>query len=620
MRAAAALAVALAVLISAASAAESVKLTVNGRDAAALVQDPAAERHADGSIYLRAAALAPLTGAQVDPSGHNVAWFEKFLHTRLGTTRFSCGPADVRDAGAAPVRDDSGLWLPARMLEGAFAWKIEAGPDGASLWTAGAALVGVRRGVHPDRIRIVIDLSAQTFMQVLRAADQVTISIPPPDKPAGTAGELRVFEFTGGNVQRVTQKIEPDGWTSLTIPYAGIRDVQVFSVADPARIVADFVLGQPEQPAAPEQPAQPAAPEQPSATPPKPAAPPPLPKPHLSEGEWKTMSWPTDAGGCVVHLFLFNPTGNGYELRPALGGEVVQEFASVKKIAAAHRAVAAVNGGFFSPGDRVPLGMLVIDGEWIRVPLAERPVFAVMNDGECRISRVEFDGRIRFTKLGALPVSGLNQNHWSPDSIVVFTRRWGARVPEQLRTTRLIVSSRGRVLKRLTTGEEVPVPAGGMVISGCGKRAASLTKVPLGCEVRLTFKTNPTWPHLQHALGGGPLLLENARIVLDPARESIRSDIASGRHARTAIGLTRSGRVLLAAAEGGKGGRGPGLTLTELAKMMKHLGCRCAMNLDGGGSTTFVVHDQVVTCCSDGSPRSVSNALLVVRRDHHPGD
>jgi hypothetical protein len=513
------------------------------------------------------------------------------------------------------------------MLEGAFGWKIEATDDGVSLWTPGAGVTGVRRGVHPDRIRIVIDLSGPSAFQVLRAADQVTLALPPPEKPTGTAGEIRVLEFSGDNVQHVAQKIESDGWTTLTLPFTGVKDVEVFSVADPARIVADFVLLHPsteptttEQPGQPSttQPSQPTEPTQPTqpTTPTKPPTPAELPKPHLSEGEWKTMAWPAGGGSCTVHLFLFNPTGNGFELRPAMCGDVVQQFGSVKRIASAHHAIAAVNGGFFSPGDRVPLGAVVIDHEWIRIPLDERPVFGIMDDGQCDISRIEFEGRVHFAKLGFLPLSGINQSHWADDTIVVYTRRWGAHVPEQLRTTRLLVSSKGRVLKRVVTGEEVQVPQGGMVISGYGRRALSLKKVPIGCEVRLSFKTIPAWAHLKHALGGGPLLLHDGHMVLDPGREHFHDDIASGRHARTALGIMTNGRVLLVAVEGGKGGRGPGLTLTELAKMMMHLGCKSAMNLDGGGSTTFVVHDSVVSCCSDGSPRSVANALIVVRRNH----
>lgn len=617
----AAITLALALAVSSAAAANTVKLTVDGRDAAALAGAPAAEVQADGSIYLRAAALAPLTGAQVDATGQNLSWFEQFLHTRLGTTRYAIGPSDVHDAGAAPLRDDAGYWLPAKMLEGAFGWKIDATPDGASLTTGGASVVDVRRGIHSDYIRIVLDLTGQCGFQVQRATDQLTISLPPGDKPAGTPGDIREVGFSGDNLQRVTQKIDPDGWTEVTIPFTGVKNVQVLSVAHPARIVADFYLAtpppQPAQPAQPStaQPATPAAPSQPSTPAPNPQAPLVLPRPHLSEGQWKTVSWPTTAGPCTVHLFLFNPHGNGFELRPAMCGECVQDFGSVLKIAAVNHAVAAINGGFFSPGQHVPLGALVINHEWIRVPLDQRPVFGVMDNGSCDIARLQLEARVHFSKLGFLPLSGVNQNHWTDDSIVVFTRRWGARVPPQLKTTRLLVSARGRVLKRITTGEEVPVPPGGMVISGCGRRALSLTKVPIGCEVHLTFKTHPAWPHLKHALGGGPLLLYDGKIVIDLQREHFHDDL-TGRHARSAVGLLRGGRVLLVAAEGGEGGRGPGLTLTELAKLMLRLGCRKAMNLDGGGSTTFVVHDSLVSCCADGAPRKVANALVVVKRSH----
>jgi len=303
------------------------------------------------------------------------------------------------------------------------------------------------------------------------------------------------------------------------------------------------------------------------------------------------------------------------EARPALAGEVFTERAPVPRIASATGAVAAVNGGFFSPDVGAPLGMLVIDGEWIRAPYPERPVFAIMDNGHCDIARVEMDARAVFEGLGFLQIDSINSNHLPGDGLVLYTRRFGARVPGAAGKTRLVVSGRGRVILRETEGRDVPIPADGFVLSGAGARAESLKKVPLGCEARVTFQTRPPWPALRHAVGGGPLLVASGCLALDVKREGFRADVARGRHARTALGIMRDGRVVLVAAEGGRGGRGPGLTLTELANLMLRLGCRMAMNLDGGGSTTLVVRGQVVNNCSDGFARAVSNALVLVPRE-----
>jgi exopolysaccharide biosynthesis protein len=54
------------------------------------------------------------------------------------------------------------------------------------------------------------------------------------------------------------------------------------------------------------------------------------------------------------------------------------------------------------------------------------------------------------------------------------------------------------------------------------------------------------------------------------------------------------------------------MTLPEAARLMRSLGARDALNLDGGGSTTMVVRGEVVNRPSDrGGPRRVSDALYV---------
>ena len=58
-----------------------------------------------------------------------------------------------------------------------------------------------------------------------------------------------------------------------------------------------------------------------------------------------------------------------------------------------------------------------------------------------------------------------------------------------------------------------------------------------------------------------------------------------------------------------------GLTLNELAKLMKQLGCVNAMNLDGGGSTVMYINGQVVNrpAVKGGIPLSHT---LIVRKDY----
>jgi hypothetical protein len=96
-------------------------------------------------------------------------------------------------------------------------------------------------------------------------------------------------------------------------------------------------------------------------------------------------------------------------------------------------------------------------------------------------------------------------------------------------------------------------------------------------------------------LQAGPLLVADGEVAYDPERddEGFRAaahqfdpDPTVGRHPRAAIGLAE-GRILAVVCDG-RSAREAGLTLTELARCMVALGCREALNLDGGGSAALI--------------------------------
>ena len=88
------------------------------------------------------------------------------------------------------------------------------------------------------------------------------------------------------------------------------------------------------------------------------------------------------------------------------------------------------------------------------------------------------------------------------------------------------------------------------------------------------------------------------------------------RHPRTAAGRRADGTVVLVAADG-RSEQAAGLTMAELQQVMLALGCRDAINLDGGGSTAMVVRGEVVNHPSDNrqfdadGERVVANAIVV---------
>ncbi|KQB98881.1 phosphodiester glycosidase family protein [Pedobacter sp. Hv1] len=92
------------------------------------------------------------------------------------------------------------------------------------------------------------------------------------------------------------------------------------------------------------------------------------------------------------------------------------------------------------------------------------------------------------------------------------------------------------------------------------------------------------------------------------------------RHPRSAIGIKPNGRVILLTVDG-RHENSAGMSLFELTKVMRWLGCTSAINLDGGGSTALWVstapENGIVNYPSDNKKwdhegaRKVANVILL---------
>ena len=112
------------------------------------------------------------------------------------------------------------------------------------------------------------------------------------------------------------------------------------------------------------------------------------------------------------------------------------------------------------------------------------------------------------------------------------------------------------------------------------------------------------------SIQGGPALLpsitsEKGAFVRREKNGKATDSIGTTRKAaRTAVGLTGDGGIVLLVVEGSRGKEfSAGATLKELAQLLKEIGCVEALNLDGGTSTTMVVKDPSGQVLTPGSRR-----------------
>jgi hypothetical protein len=119
------------------------------------------------------------------------------------------------------------------------------------------------------------------------------------------------------------------------------------------------------------------------------------------------------------------------------------------------------------------------------------------------------------------------------------------------------------------------------------------------------------WGRAEDVVSAGPLLLWNGERIEEPEKESISEVFFLARHPRTAAGFRGDGTLIFVTVDGRQPETSVGMSIPELTDLMLELGCVSAMNLDGGGSTTMVVHGQVVNSPSGGSARRNADAILL---------
>ncbi len=281
----------------------------------------------------------------------------------------------------------------------------------------------------------------------------------------------------------------------------------------------------------------------------------------------------------------------------------------VSELARKVGAIVAVNGGFFSPQDRIPLGLVQVAGELVAGPLFRRSALTVAP--EIRIDRPQVLPWVALPDGESAEVDFMNLKPQA-DTLVLFTVAWGPRTGTAAGPDTFEAAVTGDGLVIGTGAADLGIPPGGFVLSATGTKARWLRdRLQRGGVVRLNGGLDEYWGPVSEAIGGGPTLVRNgtASVATD---ERFRPDITKGRAARTAVGICRDRTTLIVAIAGVVPTFSIGMTLEELAGLLVELGADSALNLDGGSSTTMWADGMVLDRPSGARERPVANALAVV--------
>lgn len=372
----------------------------------------------------------------------------------------------------------------------------------------------------------------------------------------------------------------------------------------------------------------------------------------------------------IINVVTVDLTAPGVRLGVGIGQDKITGTdgahgrEDVSRLARRWGAVAAVNADFF-PYTGDPLGVGIRDGE-----LFSEPFLGIRQGGPRVTLGVTPDGKgILFDTLGFLGdlqasdgqrgfISGINRPVTKNETIV-YSSLYGpvtgnkpGGVEAVVRGVNLPVRANkllaGRVESvRVVTGATEAIPSDGVVLSGGPGTDADFLARRLhpGDRVSFVLAVAPAgetsravqiaalprigrdlpsragagisrsawlWAQVPQAVGGGPHLVVNGQVAVDAAAEGFDAGFSDGLNPRTAAGTTRDGHHLLLVTVDGRQAFSKGVSLTDMAAVMRRYGAWNAINLDGGGSTAMAVGGLTVNNPSGaGAERPVADMLLV---------
>ncbi|MGB3758712.1 MAG: phosphodiester glycosidase family protein [Rivularia sp. (in: cyanobacteria)] len=307
----------------------------------------------------------------------------------------------------------------------------------------------------------------------------------------------------------------------------------------------------------------------------------------------------------VVWLEI-DPRTSKAKIRPVATNQDKQEgTAPLITTARKYLAAAAINGGFFNRKNRLPLGAIRKDGQWLSGPILNRGAIAWDDAGKFYMNRLSLEENLIIPGNQNLPISHLNSGYVQ-QGIARYTDLWGENYTP-LTDNEIIVAVQNDKVTQQYAGSKAgvgfaPIPKNGYLLALRAGAVSNATQLQIGTPLGLTSNAvSPEFDRYPHVLGAGPLLLKDNQIVLDAEAEKFSKAFAEQEAIRSAICTTSTGKLIIAAVHDRAGGKGP--SLPEHAQLMQQLGCVNALNLDGGSSTSLYLGGQLL----DRSPNTAAS-------------
>ncbi len=331
-----------------------------------------------------------------------------------------------------------------------------------------------------------------------------------------------------------------------------------------------------------------------------------------------------------------------------------------------YHVVAAINGDIYDTSTGTPKGTVIREGNIITSGYGPDRVWAFDKEGKASIRKVDLTysahGTIEYqwpvetkvvttgsgvdvngvpyeypkeetettyetyTKEVDLPIGFFNVPHGGANALHLYNRHYGSSTMTKGSNAEAVIrvddiqlgvnkTIKGTVESVNKNTENTPITSNTMVLSTVLGSATYDRVCCLKPGTEITISVEETGEgqlnQVSDAIGFYYSIVENG------------SNSTSGNNInpRTAIGVKEDGTLVLTEVDG-RTYMSKGITLPELSSFMRDLGCKDAVNLDGGGSSVIYVRkagfeNKVgrISTPSGNSERKISNAILLVYKN-----
>jgi exopolysaccharide biosynthesis protein len=339
-----------------------------------------------------------------------------------------------------------------------------------------------------------------------------------------------------------------------------------------------------------------------------------------------------------IDILKIDISTNNYELRTVKANNLLNARQTTSEMVKAlsdsgYNVVAAINADFFEADGEI-INNMISDGRFIKaVRFTDSPFnpfvnsqLAITDNDKLLMDQFVFNGQLILPNGISEQINRINSKADS-NSIILYNSFQGECTPtvkDNWYVSELSLTVFRQNLDTLFCVAADSFRFGGnmkidsdLILSANNKYARYLEReINTGDTLKIILRMNPNYLNVSSLIGGWPRLVKDGYnlISINDSLEGSLPRFTNNRHPRTGIGFSEDSTTIFFITVDGRQQTSKGMTLLEFADLMIDEGIYQGLNLDGGGSTTMVINNNIVNIPSDKTgEREVGNCIVLIK-------